>query len=134
MKPSDQSSLYPMAPGQTRHAPPLSTFRRAGDLVFVSGCGAVNDLGEIVSNDFAEQYHYTMRRLLEVLQSAGCEAHHVVSVRAYVQNPSDLPLHNQIYPQYFSEPFPARTTIVSCLPPGLLFEIECVAYVGESTS
>ncbi len=120
-----------MAPGQTRHVPPLSMFRRAGDFVFVSGCGAVNERGEFVSDDFEAQYRYTMEQLLDALKGAGCETKHVVSVRAYVQNPSDLPLHNALYRDFFAAPLPARTTIVGCLPPGLLFEIECVAYLGE---
>lgn len=123
---------YPMAPSQTRHAPPISVWRRAGDFVFISGCGAVNERGEFVSADFVGQYHFTMEQLLAGLQSAGCEAKDVVSVHAYVQNPADLPVHNALYREYFSEPFPTRTTIVGCLPPGLLFEIECVAYLGEA--
>jgi 2-iminobutanoate/2-iminopropanoate deaminase len=50
-----------------------------------------------------------------------------VSIRGYVQKESDLPAYNQLYREYFNEPFPARTTIVNCLPTGLLFEIDAIA-------
>ena len=39
----------------------------------------------------------------------------------------DVALYNQLCREYFSEPFPARTTITNCLPPALRFEIEAVA-------
>jgi 2-iminobutanoate/2-iminopropanoate deaminase len=39
----------------------------------------------------------------------------------------DFPAYNEVYREYFSEPFPARTTIGVILAPGLLFEIEAVA-------
>jgi 2-iminobutanoate/2-iminopropanoate deaminase len=47
-----------------------------------------------------------------------------------VADAADLPTYNRLYREYFSEPFPARTTITNCLPPGLLFEIECIACVA----
>ena len=118
---------YPMAEGQTRHAPPLSMFRRVGGTVYISGCGAVNELGEFVSSDFEEQMRYTMGMMRSALNEAGVNFKDVVSVRSYVQNSENLPLYNRIYPEYFSPPYPARTTIVNCLPPGLEFEIDCIA-------
>ncbi len=118
---------YPMAEGQTRHAPPLSMFMRVGDTVYISGCGAVNELGEFVSPDFEVQMRYTMEMMRSALKAAGVDFKDVVSVRSYVQNSENLPLYNRIYPEYFSAPYPARTTIVNCLPPGLEFEIDCIA-------
>ena len=123
-------SSYPMAEGQTQHAPPLSMFRRAGDYIYISGHGAVNSKGEFVSADFEEQMRYTMEQLLATFAKAGCTPDQVVMVRSYVNNPANLPRYNQIYPEYFNEPYPARTTITGCLPPGLEFEIDCVVYAG----
>lgn len=125
---SPAQSSYPMAPGQTEHAPPLSMWRQIGDTIYVSGHGAVNSQGQFISQDFEEQYLYTMAQMQATLEEAGVGFAAVVSVRCYVQNPVDLPVHNRLYRQFFGEPFPARTTVVNCLPPGLLFEIECVAH------
>lgn len=122
---------YPMAENQTEHRPPLTMFRRAGALLLVSGHGAVNSLGEFQGDDFETQFHFTMEQLRGTLQEAGVDFLDVLSVRSYVQNASDLPLYNELYRRYFADPFPARTTIVNCLPPGLLFEIECIAHTKE---
>ncbi len=72
-----------------------------------------------------------MEQFRGALQSAGADLGDVVSVRCYVQNVSHIPLHNKLYAEYFQQPYPTRATLVDCLPPGLLFEIECVAYKPE---
>lgn len=107
--------------------PPLSMFTRHGDLIFVSGHGAVDSTGHYLAPDFEGQMHHTMKLLGKTLRDAGTDFSRVLSVRAYIQDPANLPLYNQIYRQYFGAPWPARTTITNCLPPGLEFEIECVA-------
>jgi 2-iminobutanoate/2-iminopropanoate deaminase len=122
---------YPMASGQTEHRLPLSMYRTARGFVFVAGHGAVDGKGEFISNDFEEQYRYTMEQLRGTLGQAGVTFADVINVRCYVQRASDIPRHNEIYREYFSTPYPSRTTIVDCLPPGLLFEIECVAVEPE---
>ena len=124
------SFKYPMAEGQTQHAPPLAMFRQAGNLIFISGHGAVNKRGEFVGDSFEEQFRETMQRLADTLRQAGTDFTQVVKVSSYVADPADLPTYNCLYREYFSEPFPARTTITNCLPPGLLFEIECIACVA----
>jgi len=42
---------------------------------------------------------------------AGSDLAHVVQVRSYVRDAEEVALYNQLYREYFSEPFPARTTI-----------------------
>lgn len=118
---------YPMSEGQTQHKPPLQMWRQSRGLIFVAGHGCVNGKGEFLADDFEGQYRYTMDRLGQTLAKAGVGFADVINVRCYVQNPADIPRHNEIYREYFGDPFPSRTTIVNCLPPGLLFEIECVA-------
>ncbi len=118
---------YPMAEGQTRHVVPLSMARRVGNTLYVSGHGAVNEAGEFVSDTFEGQMRYTMEQLQKTLEAEGVTLRQVVMVRSYVQNPANIPLYNKLYREYFSEPYPARTTIVNCLPPGLEFEIDCIA-------
>ena len=123
-----------MAEGQTKHVLPISMTRRVGDTLYVSGHGAVNEAGQFVSEEFEEQMRYTMDQLQKTLSEAGATLGQVVMVRAYVQSPANIPLYNSLYREYFTEPYPARTTIVNCLPPGLEFEIDCVAYVGNALS
>ena len=106
---------------------PLASFRRVGKTIYLSGQGAVAPDGSYVCEDFEGQFRYTMERLKDALAEAGATLADVVSVRSYVQNESDLPAYNQLYREFFTVPFPARTTITSCLPTGLLFEIDAIA-------
>jgi 2-iminobutanoate/2-iminopropanoate deaminase len=106
---------------------PIANFRQIGETIYISGQGAVGPGGVYVCGDFAGQFRYTMEQLVKALEEAGVGLEDVVSIRGYVQRESDLPAYNQLYREYFREPFPARTTIVNCLPTGLLFEIDAIA-------
>ena len=44
----------------------------------------------------------------------------------------DLKEYNKIYPEYFKDPQPTRSTIVNVLPTFLKFELDCVAYAPNT--
>ncbi|MFC2008869.1 RidA family protein [Chloroflexota bacterium] len=45
---------------------------------------------------------------------------------------SDFQSMNKIYEQYFSQPFPTRTTFgVELAAPGMRVEIDAIAYIGK---
>lgn len=119
---------YPMGAGEVKFALPISAFRRAGDTIYFAGEGAVDENGDFVGETLQAQMRYTMAKLGKTLTQAGVSWGDIVQVRAYVQNPADIPIYNAIYREFFPEPYPSRTTIVNCLPSGLLFEIDAVAY------
>ena len=81
------------------------------------------DLAKVVSKYIGE----TEKNLARVFEAAGTDLAHVVQTRNYVRDEADVPLYNQLYREYFKSPFPARTTIVRCLPPTMRFEIEAIA-------
>jgi 2-iminobutanoate/2-iminopropanoate deaminase len=115
---------------------PFSHATRFGDLVFVSGQASVDlTIGEIVAGTFAEEVARSMENLRFVLEQAGARWEDIVKVGCFVRRDEDLSEYNRLYRNYFSAPFPARTTITNCLPPGLLFEIDCVAVIrkGENS-
>jgi len=118
---------YPQnASTPTSHLP-FSPCVRVGDLLFISGQASVDESGQIVSDSFEGEFRRSVENLREVLRSAGSDLQHVIQTRNYVRDAADVPLFNQLYREYFSSPFPARTTITNCLPPTLRFEIEAVA-------
>lgn len=106
---------------------PFSPAVVAGGLIFVSGQASVDTTGRIVPGTFEEEFHRSLENVRRVLAAANSDLTHVVQTRNYVQRSADLPLFNQLYRTYFSQPFPARTTIVNCLGDTLLYEIEVVA-------
>jgi 2-iminobutanoate/2-iminopropanoate deaminase len=110
---------------------PFSHAMQIGDLVFVSGQASVDlETGEIVGGTFAEEFERSVANLRAILAAAGAALADVVKVGCYVRRDEDLPEFNRLYRETFSEPFPARTTITNCLPPQLLFEIDCVAQIN----
>jgi 2-iminobutanoate/2-iminopropanoate deaminase len=118
---------YPrLADTPTSHLP-FSPVIVAGDLVFVSGQASVDAKGQIVSDTFEGEFRRSVENLAKALAAAGCTLADVIQTRNYVRDASDLPLYNQLYRQYFSDPFPTRTTITNCLPPALRYEIEAIA-------
>ncbi len=109
---------------------PFSPAIKAGGFVFVSGQASVDaKTGQIISDTFENEFRRSMDNLTLILAAAGAELRHVVQVRSYVKDAKDLPEYNTLYREFFSEPFPARTTITNCLGK-VLFEIDVVAYVG----
>ena len=118
---------YPSAPDTPRSHLPFSPCTKVGDLIFVSGQASVDATGKIVSDSFEGEMRRSIENLRKVLETAGSDLAHVVQTRNYVRDAEELPLFNRLYREYFSAPFPARTTITNCLPPSLRYEIECVA-------
>lgn len=110
---------------------PFSPAIRAGDFVFISGQASVDDEGKIINGTFAEECHRSFQNLGKILQASGLGFADVVQVRNYVNKQEDLVEFNQIYREYFSQPFPARTTIMGCLGTVLKFEVDAVAYAPK---
>src|SRR3954454_6039846 len=106
---------------------PFSPAIRAGDFVFVSGQASVDETGKLVSDTFENEFRRSIDNVKRILDAAGCSLRDVVQVKSYVKNASDVPEYNKLSREYFTEPYPARTTIVNCLGT-LLYEIDVVAY------
>jgi 2-iminobutanoate/2-iminopropanoate deaminase len=55
----------------------------------------------------------------------------VVKTTVFLSNMLDFTAMNEVYATYFSEPFPARSTVqVAKLPKDVAIEIDVVAYLG----
>jgi 2-iminobutanoate/2-iminopropanoate deaminase len=112
---------------------PFSHAVRCGGFLFVSGQASVDlQTGEIISGKFADEMRHSIQNLRYVVETSGAGWKDIVKVGCYLRHESDLLEYNQIYKEFFVEPYPARTTLTNCLPPTLLFEIDCIARVGDS--
>jgi 2-iminobutanoate/2-iminopropanoate deaminase len=118
---------YPLAPDTPVSHLPFSPVVKVGELILVSGQASVDATGKIVTDTFEGEFRRSIENMRKVLETAGSDLAHVVQTRNYVRDPADLPRYNELYREYFSAPFPARTTITGCLPPALKYEVECVA-------
>jgi 2-iminobutanoate/2-iminopropanoate deaminase len=117
-------------PGQ---AEPISHYTdavRAGDLLFVSGCVAVDSEGKLVGgDDVVAQTRQTLANVGRVLEAAGLTFADVAKVTVYLTDVDDRPKINPVRREFFGEVRPASTLVeVSRLAiPGAKVEIEAVA-------
>ena len=51
----------------------------------------------------------------------------MIKVNAYITDMANFAGFNAVYSEYFTEPYPVRTTVQAGLAPGLLIEIEGTA-------
>lgn len=106
---------------------PFSPALEVGQWVFVSGQASVDESGSIVTDTFEGECRRSFDNVKKVLSGAGLTLDDVVQVRNYVGKQDYLTEFNQIYREYFSAPYPARTTIMNCLGDLLKFEVEVIA-------
>ena len=107
---------------------PLSGAREANGFVFVSGQVHLDETGKLGGASIEEKLEIVMTNVKSILQEAGLGLEHVVSVRLYLTDLSQLPALNKAYMRYFSHPLPARTSIgVAALPLGAGLEMDAVA-------
>ena len=122
------SGIEHITSGLTKPRLAYSPAVRAGSFVFVSGQASVDANGDIVYDTFEREMRRALANVLKILNAAGLGFEHVVSVRSYLAKQRDLKLYNQLYREFFKEPYPARTTIVNCLGTVVKFEIDVIAY------
>lgn len=120
---------------QTDDAPgsigPFSQGIIDGDTIYVSGQGPVDpDSGEIVGDDAAEQTALTLENIGAVLEAGGSSLDNVVKATVFVRDMNNYAAVNEVYAEYMSEPYPARSAVeVSDLPIDIMVEIEVIARV-----
>lgn len=112
---------------------PFSLGVRAGDFIFLSGLASVDENNQIIPDTFENEARRTYKNIARVLASAGLTFADVVQVRCYLSNKENWDEHNRIYREFFSEPFPARTTLIGCLGDMVKYEVDLVAYSPEQT-
>ena len=104
----------------------------ANGLLFVSGCPATDEQGNLVGgDDTVAQCAQVLKNLGAILTAAGCTPQDVVKVNVYLTNVDDRPLINPLRQAFFGDARPASTLVgVKELPvPGMKVEIEAVAVV-----
>lgn len=101
---------------------------KTGQLLFISGQVPVNQAGEIVGNDMAEQTDQTLINLKKVLKSCGLTIENIVKTTVYVADIDAFGQMNAVYSEHFGDHKPSRACVeVSRLAKNMLVEIEAVA-------
>lgn len=131
-KAPDPVGLYPHA-------------RKVGNLLFLSGVGprkkgskeipgvTLDEAGNIVSYDIAEQCHSVFQNVRFILEASGSRWENLVDVTVFLTNmKGDFKAFNTIYAEYFKNNQPCRTTVeVNALPTPIAIELKCIAVVDS---
>ena len=108
---------------------PYSQAVRAGQLLFLSGQVALDPAtGQMVDGGVIEQTRRVFENLGAVLAAAGRSFADVVRTTVFLADMNDFAAMNEVYGQYFKEPYPARATVqVARLPRDARVEIDLIA-------
>ena len=113
--------------GSARPSFPYSPVVVSGDLVVTAGQVANDATGTVVSDEIEGQTRQVLDNIRACLAAAGCTLGDVIKVNAFLTDLGNFDVYNAVYREYFSEPYPARTTVGAALAPGLLVEVEVIA-------
>lgn len=102
-----------------------------GKTIYVSGQLPVDPAtGAFAGEDIQSQTRQSLENIKAILATAGADMSSVVKTTVLLKNIADFGAMNEIYAQYFQQPFPARAAFqVGALPKNALVEIECVAVI-----
>ena len=108
---------------------PYSQAIEAGGMVFASGQVPIDPAtDQFVSGGIKEQTRQSLTNARSILQQAGTDLSHVVKTTVVLADMADFAAMNEVYAEFFSQPYPARSAVaVKQLPKGALVEVECIA-------
>lgn len=108
---------------------PYSQGIEANGIIFASGQLPIDPAtGAFAEGGIQEQTRQSILNAQSILQSAGADLCNVVKTTVLLADIADFGPMNEVYAQFFNEPFPARSAFaVKALPKGARIEIEMIA-------
>lgn len=125
-------------PVHSDHAPaaigPYSQAVRCGDTVYLSGQIPLDPSSmQLVDGDISAQSRRVFDNLRAVCEAAGGSLAQIARVGIYLTDLGHFTTVNAVMAEYFSQPFPARSTIgVASLPRGAQVEVDAILVLGEA--
>ena len=117
----------------TKNAPaaigPYSQAIEANGFVYASGQLPIDPAtGAFTEGGIKEQTRQSLLNAQAILREAGLDLSDVVKTTVLLNDIADFGAMNEVYSEFFSQPYPARSAFaVKALPKGALVEIECIA-------
>jgi 2-iminobutanoate/2-iminopropanoate deaminase len=107
---------------------PYSPAVGVGQFVFTSGHIPLDPEGKIVGFTPKDQARKALENLVVTLQAADLSLADVVKTTIFLKDMDDFGAINEVYAEFFREPYPARSTVqVARLPKDVRLEIEAIA-------
>jgi len=98
--------------------------------------GPVDAQGKIVGGPIEEQARQTFRNLEQALRAAGASLRDVAQVLIYMRRAKDMPRIDAVYREFFSEPWPNRSSVggLDFVHPEMDIEIVVYAALPSDTA
>ena len=114
---------------------PYSQAIEANGMIFASGQIPIDPAtGQFVEGSIQEQTRQALTNARNILQAAGTDMENVIKTTVYLSDINNFAAMNEVYAQFFTEPFPARSAVaVKDLPKGALVEIEVLAIKPDNS-
>ncbi|HEU0257060.1 MAG TPA: Rid family detoxifying hydrolase [Microbacteriaceae bacterium] len=111
-------------------AGPYSQAIEAGGVIYTAGFGPQDPQTGEVAPTVAEQTRQALRNIGAVLEERGLTLKDCVRTTVHLADLADFAEFNAAYGEFFSEPYPVRTTVGSELS-GIRVEINAIAVRPE---
>ena len=108
---------------------PYSQAIEVNGFVFASGQLPIDPItGQFPEGGIREQTRQSILNAQSVLNAAGLGLSNVVKTTVYLSDMDNFAAMNEVYAEFFQEPYPARSAVaVRTLPKNALVEVECIA-------
>ncbi|MBN3816985.1 RidA family protein [Paraburkholderia sp. Se-20369] len=115
--------------GLPEPAQPFSWAVKAAGLLFTAQ-GPVRSDGSLDTGDIATQARLTFQNLKASAEAAGADLSCVAQVLVTLLDVDDVPVVDRIYREFFSAPYPNRSTVIASALVAPSMRIEIVAYIA----
>lgn len=121
------------SPDGAKPVGPYSPALRVGPFLFVSGQVPIDPAtGQMVAGDIAAQTRRVLDNVGALLKAAGLSFTDVVRTTVFLADMNDFSAMNDAYSTFFSEPYPARSTVQAArLPRDARIEIDAIAVAED---
>ena len=99
----------------------------SGGRVYVSGQTPIDPETGKIPDGIAAQTHQALKNIRAILEAGGASMDNVVKSTVHLTHMGHFKEFNEVYGQYFSHPYPVRTTVQSTLPGPFFVEIDVTA-------
>lgn len=112
---------------------PVNGTVRAGTTIYSVQVPRDQKTGKTVEGDIKVQMRQTLSNLKQAIEAGGGTLADVAQVIIYLVHHSDFVGMNEVYKEFFKEPYPSRATIVAQLiDPTCRVEIVAHAHIGKA--
>ena len=107
---------------------PYSQAIEVNGMVYTSGVIPVDPATGEIPAGVEAQARQAFSNLANLLEAAGTSMAQAVKTTVFIKDMNDFSRINEIYSEYFTKPYPARSCVeVARLPKDVLLEIEVIA-------